>query len=244
MSRSEPGKVAERFAKDLINMLNRTVCEGAFVGILERPDGMVVFGTELRRGQRPQPIPMRTRGGVPCWLTVSGQVFLDGDGYLTVKKSNFLVSAGKPALELFHYDYERDKIGYPDAHLQIFASGEAWDELLLASGKSGGSVSKLHLPVGGRRYRVALEDIIEALIAEDILEPQAGWKPVLERSRDDFRRRQLAAAVRRDPSTAVAELQARGYTVAAPDQALVGNVVQFSKTRLRRRLGRRKPPER
>ncbi|GIG90882.1 hypothetical protein [Plantactinospora endophytica] len=243
MSRSEPGKIAERFARDLITMLNRTVCDRAFVGVLERPDGMVVFGTGLRRGQRAEPIPMKTRGGVPCWLTVSGQLFLDGDNYLTVKKSTFLVSAGKPAVELFHYDYERDKIGYPDAHLQIFAHGEAWDELLLASGRSEGSVSKLHLPVGGRRYQVALEDIVEALIAEGILEPQAGWKAVLERSRDEFRRRQLAAAVRRDPSTAVAELQTRGYTVAAPDQALVSNVVQFSKSRLRR-LGRRGPRER
>lgn len=63
---------------------------------------------------------------------------------------------------MFHYDYERDKADYPDAHMQVSAASAAWDELLAASGKKDGSLSKLHLPVGRMRCRPALEDILEA----------------------------------------------------------------------------------
>lgn len=218
MSRSGLGAAARRFASSLAQMLNRTVCDHAFVGVIERPDGKFAFGTELYSNNRARPVQMRTTGDVPCWLTVVGQVYLDEDGFLAVDKSSYQVSAGKPPVELFHYDYERDKPNHPDAHLQINVSGDAWDELLTASGRRKGTVGKLHLPVGGRRYRVSLEDVIEALVAEGILAPLPGWKDALDASRGEFRRTQLRAAVRRDPSTAAAELIRLGYDVRTPDQ--------------------------
>lgn len=104
-----------------------------------------------------------------------------------------MVSSGDPATELFHYDYERDKDDYPDAHMQIRASSDAWDHVLAASGIAPGSLHKLHLPVGGRRYRPALEDILEMLIVEGIVSPRPGWQKVIDDGREEFRGRQLAA---------------------------------------------------
>lgn len=236
-----PRSVAEGFAKDLIRLLNSTVCEDAYVGTVERSfDDTVSFGTGLWPGTAAQNVRMRTVGDCPCWLRISGLLFLDPAGYLTVSKSAYMVLAGDPPVELFHYDYERDKPHYPDAHMQVSASGDTWEELLIASGKRADSLSKLHLPVGGKRYRPALEDILESLIAEGILEPKSGWERVLEDSRAEFRRRQLKAAIRRDPDTAVAALQALGYKIVEPDRS--AEVLEFkrpSKSRWRRGRGQR-----
>jgi hypothetical protein len=242
---ADPRSVAEVFATDLTSLLNKTVCDTAYVGVTDRRDGSVAFGTGMWPGQTAQDVRLRATGDVPCWLRIVGQLFLDGDSYLTVAKSAYLVSAGNPPAELFHYDYERDKADYPDAHMQVIAGSDAWDELLTASGKREGSLSKLHLPVGGKRYRPALEDILEALIAEKILDPKPGWERVLEDNRVEFRRRQLRAAIRRDPDTAMAALRDRHYTVIEPDRS--ADVLpfkqregRFSKLKKRRRDGKNK----
>jgi len=41
------------------------------------------------------------------------------------------------------------------------------------------SLEKLHFPVGGRRYRPALEDIVEFLIAEGYVQHREGWREVI-----------------------------------------------------------------
>jgi hypothetical protein len=216
---ADPRTVAERFAGELTTLLNKTVCDDAYVGVTDRGDGTVAYGTGMWPKSPAQDQRLRTTGDCPCWLRIVGQLFLDGDGYLTVAKSAYVVSAGNPPAELFHYDYERNKADYPDAHMQVIAGSPAWDDFLTASGKKEGSLSKLHLPVGGKRYRPALEDILEALIAEHIVDPKPGWDRALNESRDEFRRRQLRAAIRRDPDTAIAALRDRGYTVYEPDRS-------------------------
>ncbi|NMO57491.1 hypothetical protein HH310_40770 [Actinoplanes sp. TBRC 11911] len=115
-------------------------------------------------------------------------------------------------------DYERDKVDYPDAHVQINARSEAWDALLVASGKERGSLGKLHLPTGGRRYRPSIEDVLEMLIDEGVLDPKPGTRNRLAASREKFQRRQLRAAIRRDPLAAVLELRDAGYEIREPDQ--------------------------
>ncbi len=55
---------------------------------------------------------------------------------------------------------------------------------------------------GGRRFRPALEDVIEFLVDEQLVRPREGWLGALDRSRREFREIQLRAAVRRDPEVA------------------------------------------
>jgi hypothetical protein len=59
-----------------------------------------------------------------------------------------------------------------------------------------------HLPVGGRRYRPTLEDMVEFLITERLARPKRGWKRAIADGREEFRKKQLRAAIRRDPDTA------------------------------------------
>lgn len=226
--------VAKTFAGSLKDLLNTTVCDGAYIGVIERPDGQVVLGSGLRKIGRAEPIRLTTHGAVPCWLAIHMRTSLDPSGYLVVQESTFTVSATHNKTELLHYDYERDKRGYPDAHVQVNAGSAAWDELLMASGKGRGSLGKLHLPVGGRRYRPSVEDVIEMLIDEGVVQSKVGARGRLAASREAFQRQQLRAAIRRDPLAAVLELREAGYTIVEPDQ-VPGAVVPIESARGRRR---------
>jgi hypothetical protein len=74
-------------------------------------------------------------------------------------------------------------------------------------------LSRLHLPVGGRRFRPTLEDVIEFLVIEKLAEPRAGWRDVLDQRRREWERIQLKAAIRADLSAASEVL--REYPTAA-----------------------------
>jgi hypothetical protein len=72
-----------------------------------------------------------------------------------------------PAIHVCHFDYERDKAGgYPEAHLQV--PGQSGALAAMTSGPDKRSLDRLHFPVGGRRFRPILEDVIEFLIVEQL----------------------------------------------------------------------------
>lgn len=104
------------------------------------------------------------------------------------------------------YDYERNPAhGYPAAHVQVNGHSPALDELCQRA-EVRKELKDLHLPVGGRRFRPTLEDLIEFLIIEGFAEARSDWRRVLERPRRAWEERQLRAAVRRHPGAARREL--------------------------------------
>jgi hypothetical protein len=141
------------------------------------------------------------------WRPLTGG-WLDSSGeYLEVDKSFIGTYATDDAVtSLCHFDYERDKKGYPEAHLQI--NGES-DALAAWSGKPRRELGRLHFPTGGRRYRPVLEDFVEFLIVEGLADGRRGWRDVLNAEREAYRRIQLRAAIRRDPWSALAALSER-----------------------------------
>ena len=113
---------------------------------------------------------------------------------------------------LLHYDYERDKGGgYPEAHLQVCATSPDWEQLRRRQDDVHRPLAKLHLPVGGRRFRPTPEDLVEFLIAEDLAEGRDGRREIIENSRARFREKQLRAAIRRYPEIALDCLRAEGH---------------------------------
>jgi hypothetical protein len=64
-SKNSLASVTRTFAGELKELLNATVCDGAYIGVIERPDGQVILGTELRKLGRARPVRLRDRGGVP-----------------------------------------------------------------------------------------------------------------------------------------------------------------------------------
>ena len=92
-------------------------------------------------------------------------------------------------------------------------------------------MDNLHLPVGERRLRPSLEDLLESLIVERILDPKPGWKDVLDATRREYRIRQIAVVVRSNPATAVATLKRLGYEVRNPDGGLLSSLRKRSRNR-------------
>jgi hypothetical protein len=138
----------------------------------------------------------------------------DQEGQYLMVKSSFMGLFLDPSLEeaLLHYDYERDKQdGYPEAHLQVVATSESWEELARRAGHEARPLERLHLPVGGRRYRPTLEELIDFLITEDLADGHPGWTDHVERGKTDFYQKQLRAAIRRDPATALDILRQEGH---------------------------------
>ncbi|MER5210515.1 hypothetical protein ABT063_08040 [Streptomyces sp. NPDC002838] len=146
-------------------------------------------------------------------MDVKFQLRLDAEReHLMVQQSFFGVFGSKDAKHgLFHYDYERDKAdGYPDAHLQVDARSALFEMLNDPKIDPGRSLAQLHFPVGGKRFRPCLEDVIEFLVVERLVQARDGYEKILEAGREGFRKNQLMAAMRRDPATVEAFIERYG----------------------------------
>lgn len=204
---------ARTFAGDLSELLNGTITHGIRISVVMTRAGTAVVGYEVKKTNlRSSPIALTTRQPrTSLYLFVTYTLGLsEQDGrFLTVTKSTYGLGASKTEWA-FRYDYERDPSNeYPEAHLHILGASERLADLV-ATGRPGRQPSRLHLPVGGRRFRPCLEDVIEFCIVEQLVKPQHNtWKEKLNTHRDRFYRRQLKAAVRQCPATARSALEHR-----------------------------------
>jgi hypothetical protein len=200
MPKPELGTLARAFRDDLVSLLNRTVTDGLTLSVvIAPPESMVLgFGVSKHSFVPEEAFPLRkARNGQQFHLGVFFKLALDDDGqYLMVMSSSFGVYESREMSEgsMFRYEYERNKMdGYPEAHLHVRGD---WSI-------GGNTSSKLHLPLGDRRFRPCLEDLVEFLIVEGATQPRTDdWKTELRASRERFFDNQLRAAIRQRPATA------------------------------------------
>ena len=202
-------RAAYGFAAELTNLLNNTVTHGVRITAVIEPNRSIA-----KVGYRIKADDLVPQAGIPLTLGASsprGYLLLyyrlradDERIYLAVQSSVMgLCADAELETPLMHYDYERDKgDGYPEAHLQIEAEATAWTQLRVRCARDSDPLNKLHFPVGGRRYRPTLEDVIEFLACERLAATRPDWQQRVEEGRERFRKKQLRAAVRRDPETA------------------------------------------
>lgn len=197
------------FTNEIKGLLNGTIASHVqikAVALQVGDDRLFMLGHLLdKRTLTAQRFKLKPRAPrTELWMDVSFQLRLDAEReHLMVHKSFVGVFGSEDAKHgLFHYDYERDKAdGYPDAHLQVDAQSELFGTLNDPKCDAGRSLAALHFPVGGKRFRPCLEDVIEFLVVERIVEARDGYEKLLEAGRERFRRNQLMAAMRRDPET-------------------------------------------
>jgi hypothetical protein len=213
LARFRLDKAAGEFADELSTLLNRTVCTGIRLkAVITRPE-RVVIGHKIDKHDLDSTVGIPiTLGAKPPtgYLSLSFRLTADVDRRYLMVESSFMGLFVDAQLEepVLHYDYERDKgDGYPEAHLQVCASSEPWDALCAATRGDERPLARLHLPVGGRRFRPTLEDLIDFLLAEQIADAHTTAVSAVEEGRERFRKLQLRAAVRRDPETALAVLR-------------------------------------
>jgi hypothetical protein len=202
---------ARKFAKQAKVLLNKTVCNGADVGSVVSWDAdlkqaVVIVGTKLD-GLIASPVPLCIDRKKPtCWLEAQFRCDLDDRRrFLMVLSSYFGIYAPDGKTQLCHYDYERTKEGYPAAHLQI--EGDCVALGALPGRRKARELGKLHFPVGGRRYRPTLEDMVEFVVSEGFAKGRSGHQRVIDKYRADFHEVQLRAAIRRLPDVAMEVLR-------------------------------------
>ena len=153
----------------------------------------------------------------------------------TVFGSQFLVRPYGIGRPLFTVDYVRDaQSNTPAAHYNLhFEHGATEAELLktgavrrgknhrktIRSGKTP-RLADVHFPVGGHRFRLCLEDVIEMLWIEFGIDVKSTAGDAIREGRRGWRAMQVRAAVSDDPDSAAAELQRLGYNVTPPTPGL------------------------
>jgi hypothetical protein len=129
-------------------------------------NGTVVVACGVTKNQfGPQHVALTLgQKAATAYLWVAYILQLDAEQrYLAVAKSDFTVSrTADRERVLFHYDYAREPSNeYPAAHVQVAGESKDWATLTEARGQTGKPLKDFHFPVGGRRYRPILEDVIE-----------------------------------------------------------------------------------
>jgi hypothetical protein len=212
---------ARGFAADVTSLLNRTVTDGMRITAVITPAGTTLVRRGLTKNNfRPQTVPLTVTGAAPrAWLRVAFVLTLDEqNAYLAVTKSDYSICLDEQGETVVaHYDYDRHPANvYPSAHVQVNGHSDGFHELCQRAAISPKTLGDFHFPVGGRRFRPTLEDVIEFLVIEGLVDARSGWADVVQEHRDIWETRQLRAAVRRNPTAAMNQLVEMGYEVQHP----------------------------
>jgi hypothetical protein len=212
---------ARSFADEVTDLLNRTITHGIRVSaaVEEGADRGKAVQVGLGVGRTnlyPRLIPLTLGKSKPtAYLRVVYLLKSDLEwAHLAVAKSQYGLYLDENGEKmLVHWDYEREpKNVYAAAHVQVNGECEHFD-ILTEQARNAGRVSPkrplrdFHFPVGGRRFRPTLEDVVEFLAVEGLAELRPGWKTAVKEHRERWEERQLRAAVRRFPDIAIAQLQ-------------------------------------
>jgi hypothetical protein len=159
------------------------------------------------------------RNSARLGLKVRYRVGVDQEGeHLQVETSVFGLCVSRASgFCPIRLEYDRGKTSKQAAHVQVHGESAGLAYAFAQAGQPFRPLHKLHIPVGGRRFRPTLEDFIEFLAQEKLIpKPKRGWERVIAKTRGDWETRQSRAVVRRFPDAAVAQLRANGYIVQEP----------------------------
>ena len=201
-------------------MLNGTVTDGIRLNVFMDTRGRAVVGYRISpRKPLGDPIPLTvSQAPAKLHLCVLHTLDLDESGDdLVTSRSTYTLQSALSATAVLTYDYVREPPNeYPEAHLHVHGTSDTLQDLLAVGGRDADKPADLHLPVGGRRYRPCLEDIIEFCILERLVKPRDGWQAAVEQGRSRYYKLQLQSAVRRNPAHAAAALRQMGWRLEEP----------------------------
>ncbi|MEV7204358.1 MULTISPECIES: hypothetical protein [unclassified Streptomyces] len=219
---------ATKFA-DTLTALTRGVLGEDSPPFSARNVGTRIQVAPIAEGGKVEKIPVRINGEKCLELHVQHLCCWDTAGrYLAADRGDVHVFFDGSAEPLMRYEYVRDWRNPPGAHLQIHAHRDELAYLLRLAEKKKGRpseqlrkgklprLSEIHFPVGGHRFRPALEDVLVLLEREFAIDVEPDWKKVVEEEIREWRLLQLRSAVRDAHETAAETLRELGYTVEQP----------------------------
>lgn len=229
----EVRRLAEEFATELTQLVHATVGPGAapFVAVPVSGRAQVWVRQEPATG-----IQLPLADGAPLIIQARfvGRLS-DAKQHLRIRKSTFEVLYGAVQGEpMFRYEYDETMTHrLPRAHLHVHenqnlaalaaVSGEGTRiarqrAARVDRGKRIFRAEDLHFPLGGDRFRPALEDLLQFLIEQLGVVAVPGFQEAIRTGRRSWRERQLASAVSDNAEAAARALRTLGYAVKAPDQ--------------------------
>ena len=150
---------------------------------------------------------------------------LDRSGeYLKTVRTDLALKSVLDNTPLARLDYRADMNRAPVTHWNIHAERGAFSHLLARAHavdpervSRPHALSSLHFPVGGERFRPCLEDFLQFLVEECGVDSVDGWSEVVNRGRQQWRRRQLRSTVRDAQEEAADVLRRLGWSVERTD---------------------------
>ena len=211
---------AYEFADQMSELLNKTVTDGIRVSAVETLGGRRLIGCGVTKNSAvPKPIALTHKRRNPVvYLYLLIAYDLDPENtYLTTTSSIMSLYTSSEMDDdqlIVSIDYDREPENkYPGAHMHVSGARDDLGSVYLGNTRSSRKLRDLHLPVGGKRFRPTLEDLIEFLITEEMVKPRPNWRSVVDEHRARWQNIQLQAAVRRNPQAAVDQLKESGWNV-------------------------------
>jgi hypothetical protein len=131
--------------------------------------GWMGYQIDKRRPSPGRGIPLalgRTRPR--CFLHVMHTLVREHSVLITDQSTVGLYLDEELQRNIFHYDYDRSPDNpYARAHFQVKGVSDTFNELSERLDRPG-ELERLHFPVGGKRFRPCLEDVVEMLIVEGL----------------------------------------------------------------------------
>lgn len=204
------------FAGELQALIRQTLGTSRAVRSVGTKDRIVVRSGSVK----PVPVTLMRRGRPAAKLHFTYDIEWDSSGhYPAVTKSDIAITAAGTNRPVLRYEFVKDTRSAPSAHWHVHGESTEFGRILGSARTKRSALNELHLPVGGSRFRPALEDVIEFLIQELDFDHVAGWRQVVRRSRESWREVQLASAVHDNPHHAAEVLRGLGFDVVALPEA-------------------------
>lgn len=164
----------------------------------------------------------RDEGDEPrLMLKIEFRVSLDRQSeHLAVQQSTFGLWV-RPDPErgprpVFRIEHDREATTKPSAHIHLHAESVELGWIYGTAGLALPRLQEIHFPVGGRRFRPTVEELLGFLNREKLFTDwRPGWNTILDQSLEAWNKRQAQATVRNNSEAAIEQLERMGYQVAA-----------------------------
>jgi hypothetical protein len=172
----------------------------------------------LGQTERSGGVPLHASGKRLAWLRVTFLCRLDVTSeFLAIDKSKIWIVAQVDSTPIFRFEYLYEADWVPHSHIQVHGERGALAHLLSQTGHAEPhSMSALHLPTGGSRFRPNLEDVVQFLAVDCRFDMLDTWRSAVDLARARWRHIQMRAACRAMPEDAAAQLTMMGYQVTPP----------------------------
>ncbi|GAB3754722.1 hypothetical protein GCM10027591_03600 [Zhihengliuella somnathii] len=146
----------------------------------------------------------------------------------TMRQVLYLNGVKEPLVRL---EYESKYRRAPVLHWQFHGERGALSFILARAGRQGKtsstpkSLSDLHFPTGGRRFRPGVEDFLQFLIQDCGFDAREGWARTLKLGREEARRTQARTVAGDFPNEVAESLRQLGWSVEPPDAQMPADKV-------------------